>query len=85
MTLAGSTAALTTLISKRIISGRWNVTDVCNGFLGRFTAIAAGCAVVEPCATIICGFVAAMILISCNRLAKKLKIDHPLEAAKLHE
>jgi Amt family ammonium transporter len=29
------------------------------------------------------GFVAAMVLISCNRLAEKLKIDHPLEVAKL--
>ncbi|KAE8022465.1 hypothetical protein FH972_008263 [Carpinus fangiana] len=68
-TLAGSAAALTTL---------------CNGLLSRFAAITAGCAVVEPWAAIICGFVAAVVLISCNRLAEKLKIDHPLEAAKLH-
>jgi Amt family ammonium transporter len=33
-TLAGCTAALTTLFSKRILSGHWNVTDVCNGLLG---------------------------------------------------
>jgi hypothetical protein len=39
---------------------------------------------VEPWAAIICGFVAAVVLISCNRLAEKLKIDHPLEAAQLH-
>jgi Amt family ammonium transporter len=58
--------------------------DVCNGLLGRFATIIAGCAVVEPWAAIICGFVAAVVLISCNRLAEKLKIDHPLEAAQLH-
>ncbi|WP_248431466.1 ammonium transporter, partial [Escherichia coli] len=29
-TLAGCTAALTTLFGKRILSGHWNVTDVCN-------------------------------------------------------
>ena len=40
---------------------------------------------VEPWAAIICGFVAAVVLILCNRLAEKLKIDHPLEAAQLHE
>jgi Amt family ammonium transporter len=83
-TLVGSTTALTTLFSKRIISGHWNVTDVCNGLLGRFAEITIGCAVVEPWAVIIYGFVAAVVLISCNRLAEKLKIDHPLEAVQLH-
>jgi Amt family ammonium transporter len=83
-TLARSTAALTTFFSKRIISGHWNVTDVCNGLLSRFAAITVKCAVVEPWAAIICGFMAAVVLISCNQLAEKLKIDHPLEAAQLH-
>jgi Amt family ammonium transporter len=83
-TLAGSTTALTTLFSKRIISGHWNVTDVCNRLLDRFAEITIGCAVVEPWAAIIYGFVAAVVLISCNRLAEKLKIDHPLEAVQLH-
>jgi Amt family ammonium transporter len=83
-TLAGCTAALTTLFSKRILSGHWNVTDVCNGLLGGFAAITAGCSVVEPWAAIICGFVAAVVLISCNKLAEKLKFDDPLEAAQLH-
>ncbi|XP_075654308.1 ammonium transporter 1 member 1 [Castanea sativa] len=83
-TLAGSTAALTTLFGKRILSGHWNVTDVCNGLLGGFAAITAGCSVVEPWAAIICGFVAALVLIGCNKLAEKLKFDDPLEAAQLH-
>ncbi|KAB2625753.1 ammonium transporter AMT1 [Pyrus ussuriensis x Pyrus communis] len=83
-TLAGCTAALTTLFGKRILSGHWNVTDVCNGLLGGFAAITAGCSVVEPWAAIVCGFVAAIVLISCNKLAEKLKYDDPLEAAQLH-
>lgn len=83
-TLAGCTAALTTLFGKRILSGHWNVTDVCNGLLGGFAAITSGCSVVEPWAAIICGFVAAVVLISCNKLAEKLKFDDPLEAAQLH-
>ncbi|XP_050372318.1 ammonium transporter 1 member 1 [Argentina anserina] len=83
-TLAGCTAALTTLFGKRILSGHWNVTDVCNGLLGGFAAITAGCSVVEPWAAIICGFVAAVVLVSCNKLAEKLKYDDPLEAAQLH-
>ncbi|KAI4345939.1 hypothetical protein L6164_013024 [Bauhinia variegata] len=83
-TLAGSTAALTTLFGKRILSGHWNVTDVCNGLLGGFAAITSGCSVVEPWAAIICGFIAAVVLISCNKLAEMVKFDDPLEAAQLH-
>ncbi|GMJ02013.1 ammonium transporter 1;1, ARABIDOPSIS THALIANA AMMONIUM TRANSPORT 1 [Hibiscus trionum] len=83
-TLAGCTAALTTLFGKRILTGHWNVTDVCNGLLGGFAAITSGCSVVEPWAAIICGFVAALVLIGCNKLAEKLKFDDPLEAAQLH-
>ncbi|KAK1289974.1 Ammonium transporter 1 member 1 [Acorus calamus] len=83
-TLAGCAAALTTLFGKRILSGHWNVTDVCNGLLGGFAAITAGCSVVEPWAAIICGVVAAGVLIGFNKLAEKLKYDDPLEAAQLH-
>ncbi|ESR56512.1 hypothetical protein CICLE_v10019808mg [Citrus x clementina] len=83
-TLAGCTAALTTLFSKRLLVGHWNVIDVCNGLLGGFAAITSGCSVVEPWAAIICGFVAAWVLIGCNKLAEKLKYDDPLEAAQLH-
>ncbi|KAK9919353.1 hypothetical protein M0R45_027951 [Rubus argutus] len=83
-TLAGSTAALTTLFGKRLLAGHWNVLDVCNGLLGGFAAITSGCSVVEPWAAIVCGFVAAWVLIGCNKLAEKLKYDDPLEAAQLH-
>ncbi|CAO2831962.1 unnamed protein product [Amaranthus hypochondriacus] len=83
-TLAGCTAALTTLFGKRILSGHWNVTDVCNGLLGGFAAITSGCSVVEPWAAIICGFVAAWVLIGSNKLADRYKYDDPLQAAQLH-
>ncbi|KAL6971182.1 Ammonium transporter 1 member 1 [Sarracenia purpurea var. burkii] len=83
-TLAGCAAALTTLFGKRIISGHWNVMDVCNGLLGGFAAITAGCAVVEPWAAIICGVVAALVLMGCNKAAEKGRFDDPLEAAQLH-
>ncbi|XP_026391399.1 ammonium transporter 1 member 1-like [Papaver somniferum] len=83
-TLAGCTAALTTLFGKRLLVGHWNVTDVCNGLLGGFAAITAGCSVVEPWAAIICGFVASGVLIGCNKLAERFKYDDPLEAAQLH-
>ncbi|KAH6834615.1 ammonium transporter 1 [Perilla frutescens var. hirtella] len=83
-TLAGSAAALTTLFAKRTLTGHWNVMDVCNGLLGGFAAITAGCSVVEPWAALICGFVAALVLIGCNKLAEKAKYDDPLEAAQLH-
>ncbi|KAL3691785.1 hypothetical protein R1sor_005436 [Riccia sorocarpa] len=83
-TLSGSTAALTTLFARRFFTGHWNVTDVCNGLLGGFAAITSGCAVVEPWAAIICGFVASWVLMSLNYLALKVKYDDPLEAFQLH-
>ncbi|KAJ6711058.1 AMMONIUM TRANSPORTER [Salix koriyanagi] len=83
-TLAGSSAALTTLFGKRMLAGHWNVTDVCNGLLGGFAAITSGCSVVDPWAAIVCGFVAAWVLIGCNKLAEKFHYDDPLEAAQLH-
>ncbi|XP_038718673.1 ammonium transporter 1 member 4-like [Tripterygium wilfordii] len=83
-TLAGCTAALTTLFGKRLLSGHWSVTDVCNGLLGGFAAITGGCAVVDPWAAVLCGFVASWVLIGCNKLAEKLHYDDPLEAAQLH-
>eukprot|EP00897_Mesotaenium_endlicherianum_P005159 jgi/Mesen1/4671/ME000241S03711 len=83
-TLSACTAGLTTLFGKRLLIGVWHVTDVCNGLLGGLAAITAGCAVVEPWAAIICGFVASWVLIGLNALSAKLKIDDPLEAAQLH-
>lgn len=83
-TLAGCSAALTTLFGKKLQSGHWNLTDVCNGLLGGFAAITAGCSVVDPWAAIICGFVAAWVLIGFNLLADKFQYDDPLEAAQLH-
>lgn len=83
-TLAGCMAALTTLFGKRWLSGHWNVTDVCNGLLGGFAAITSGCSVVDPWAALICGFVAALVLIGLNKLAEIFKYDDPLEAAQLH-
>ncbi|EOY10825.1 Ammonium transporter 1,2 [Theobroma cacao] len=83
-TMAGCTAGLTTLFSKRLLVSNWSVIDVCNGLLGGFAAITSGCSVVEPWAAIICGFVAAWVLIGFNILASKWKYDDPLEAAQLH-
>ncbi|XP_057783574.1 ammonium transporter 1 member 1-like [Salvia miltiorrhiza] len=83
-TLAGCSAALTTLFVRRLVSGHWNVTDVCNGLLGGFAAITAGCSVVEPWAALICGFVAALVLVGCNLAAERVRYDDPLEAAQLH-
>uniref|UniRef100_A0A1D1Z614 Ammonium transporter n=1 Tax=Anthurium amnicola TaxID=1678845 RepID=A0A1D1Z614_9ARAE len=83
-TLAGCSAALTTLFGKRLMSGHWNVVDVCNGLLGGFAAITSGCSVVDPWASIVCGVVAACVLIACNKLADWVGYDDPLEAAQLH-
>ncbi|XP_027089997.1 ammonium transporter 1 member 3 [Coffea arabica] len=83
-TLAGSTAGIVTLFGRRILVGHWDALDVCNGVLGGFVAITSGCSVVEPWAAIVCGFVAAWVLIGLNILCLKLGFDDPLEATQLH-
>ncbi|KAM0932278.1 putative ammonium transporter, ammonium/urea transporter [Dioscorea sansibarensis] len=83
-TLSGCAAALTTLFTKRLQTGHWTVTDVCNGLLGGFAAITSGCSVVDPWSSILCGAGAAWVLILFNHLAEKLHYDDPLEAAQLH-
>ncbi|XP_010262834.1 PREDICTED: ammonium transporter 1 member 3-like [Nelumbo nucifera] len=83
-TLAGSMAGVVTLFGRRLIVGHWDALDVCNGVLGGFVAITSGCSVVEPWAAIVCGFVAAWVLIVLNMVALKLNFDDPLEAAQLH-
>ncbi|KAL9228676.1 hypothetical protein vseg_004229 [Gypsophila vaccaria] len=83
-TLAGSMAGITTLFGRRLLIGHWDALDVCNGVLGGFVAITSGCAVVEPWAAIVCGLVAAWVLIGLNILAARLRFDDPLEAAQLH-
>uniref|UniRef100_A0A803LXB8 Ammonium transporter n=1 Tax=Chenopodium quinoa TaxID=63459 RepID=A0A803LXB8_CHEQI len=83
-TLAGSMSGIVTLFGRRLLIGHWDALDVCNGVLGGFVAITSGCSVVEPWAAVICGFVAAWVLIGLNMLALKLHFDDPLEAAQLH-
>eukprot|EP00475_Leptophrys_vorax_P005755 TRINITY_DN13485_c0_g1_i1.p1 TRINITY_DN13485_c0_g1~~TRINITY_DN13485_c0_g1_i1.p1 ORF type:complete len:516 (+),score=28.68 TRINITY_DN13485_c0_g1_i1:214-1761(+) len=83
-TLAGCAAAVNTLLAKRLLAGVWHVTDVCNGLLGGFAAITAGCAVVEPWAAILCGFGASWTLIGLNWISMKVQFDDPLEATQLH-
>lgn len=83
-TLSGCMAAVNTLLARRLLVGVWHVTDVCNGLLGGFAAVTAGCAVVEPWAAILCGFGASWTLIGGNYLAAALKFDDPLEATQLH-
>ncbi|XP_010424340.1 PREDICTED: ammonium transporter 1 member 2-like [Camelina sativa] len=83
-TLAGSSAALITLFCKRLLVGHWNIFHVCSGLLSGLVAITSGCAIVEPWAAILCGFVASLTLIGLEELAKKHRYDDPLLAAQLH-
>ena len=54
---------------------------MCNGLLGGFAAITSGCAVVEPWAAIVCGFVAAWVLIGLNKLAEEVAADEAVGGA----
>lgn len=82
--LAGSSVWLVTLFGRHILLGHWDALDVCNGLLGGLVAITSRCSVVKPWATILCSFIATLVLISLNVIALKLRYNDRLEAAKLH-
>ena len=53
--------------------GKWDALGACNGLLGGFVAITSGCFVVELRAAVVCGVVAAWVMIGLKMLALKLQ------------
>jgi len=51
---------------------------VCTGALGGLVSITAGCGVVTPWAAVVCGIVAAPVIVYGEVLMEWLKIDDPV-------
>ncbi|GBG83397.1 hypothetical protein CBR_g37111 [Chara braunii] len=83
-TLAGGAASVTVLLARKSMTGHWMVEDACSGLIAGFTAVTAGCSVIEPWAAVVLGFLAAWVLIGMNRLALKIRYDDPLNAFQRH-
>jgi len=83
-TLAACSAGCTTLGFMRITTKKYDIVFLLNGILAGLVTSTSPCAVVEPYACIVIGFVAGFVLIGASKLLVKLKIDDPLDAAPVH-
>eukprot|EP00798_Chlamydomonas_sp_ICE-L_P028514 gene28515-31673_t len=62
-TLSGATSGILTMMLNYYRTKQWELLPMCAGTIGGLVAITAGCSVVEPWAAIICGAVAAPLVI----------------------
>jgi Amt family ammonium transporter len=83
-TMSGAAGGVTSLLVNRVMNGHYDLGQVCNGVLCGLVAITSGCAVVEPGAALLAGFVAAFIFDFASRTLLKLRIDDPLCASPMH-
>lgn len=84
-TLSGAAAGLTTLFTRKIQSGTWDLVTSCNGALAGLVAITAGPSVLQPWAALIAGAIGALVFLGSKWLILyKLKVDDPVDAIALH-
>ncbi|PNH05672.1 Ammonium transporter 1 member 2 [Tetrabaena socialis] len=74
-TLAAATSGLVTLFWRYFSTSNWDTILVCNGCLAGLVSICSGCALVEPWAAVICGFVSAFTFVAAEwAILHKMKI-----------
>ena len=83
-TLAACAGGVTATLMSKARTGVYDMGLTINGILGGLVGITAGCAVVDPWASIVIGSVAAIIVISVVELLDRLRIDDPVGAAPVH-
>jgi len=83
-TLSTGTAAIFTLFLSYGRTHTWDLLAVCTGALAGLVSITGGCAVVTPWASVVCGVVAAPILVYGEVMMEWLKIDDPVSAFPVH-
>ena len=83
--LAGSAAAVSTMILTWLKYGKPDVSLTLNGALGGLVAITAGCLAVSPVGAIIIGTIAGILLVfSIEFVDRVLKVDDPVGAVTVH-
>ncbi len=82
--LAAAAGALGALFTAWLRYGKPDLGQTLNGVLGGLVAITAGCAYVDPLASVIIGFIAGPIVVFSAELLEKLKIDDPVGAVPVH-
>eukprot|EP00954_Amorphochlora_amoebiformis_P016977 1316067-Amorphochlora_amoeboformis.AAC.1 len=83
-TISASMGVITAMTYSRIFLGHYNLTMCLNGVLAGCVSITAGCATVEPWASMMIGAFGGMVYIKSSALLKHLNIDDPLDAFPVH-
>lgn len=83
-TLAAGTGGVVAVIYTKLTTGIYDMGLTVNGILGGLVGITAGCATIDPWASIVIGGVAAVVVILGVRLLDSLHIDDPVGAVSVH-
>lgn len=82
--LAAAAGAATIAVTTRLMTGKYDMGLTINGLLAGLVAITAGCATVDPWASIVIGVIGALVMLGGVRLLDNLKIDDPVGAVSVH-
>ena len=83
-TLSAATAGITNAVMHKKFSGKWLLSETCNGVLAGLVGITAGCSVVETWASVIIGFISAFVYTFGDWILKKYRIDDPVNVIPVH-
>jgi Amt family ammonium transporter len=82
--LAAAAGAFGALLTAWLRYGKADLGQTLNGVLAGLVAITAGCAYVDPLASIIIGFIGGPLVVFGAELLDRLKIDDPVGAVPVH-
>ncbi len=83
-TLAAGAGGVAAALLTKLVTGRYDLGLTVNGVLGGLVGITAGCAVVDPWASIVIGAVAAAIVIAGVWFLDQIRVDDPVGAVSVH-
>mmetsp|Transcript_196 Transcript_196/g.306 ORF Transcript_196/g.306 Transcript_196/m.306 type:complete len:718 (+) Transcript_196:127-2280(+) len=83
-TIAASSSALMTAVAVRYLHGHYRLSMILNGVISGLVSITASCAIVEPWAAMMIGFIGSLVYIGASKLLIVLKVDDPLDAFPVH-
>lgn len=83
--LAGAAGSVSALYITLLRTGKADIEMACNGALAGLVGITAGCAYVDPWASVVIGAIAGGVMIGGARLVKNvIKADDPVGAVAVH-
>ena len=83
-TLAGAAAGIVSLYYNYYYTGRYDIVSLLNGTVAGLVGITAGCATVTPWASVIIGFISAIIFQRSQVFTLKLQLDDAVDAIAVH-